>query len=179
MESWFSFWFPPAKIDDGLGRATKNPFAAPAAWQKRRKDENLPRYHSSLPPQGGHTHRDTIISPPCNGSARPRLLLFSAAAGAASSAGLGALCLAPPGTSLKVHSRLLLCVIALIVFDDNRPAPNCQAPDLSPPEPGNPGSGGRAFLRWRTAPGGGICPAFSSAPGPRCPRPAPPPRPGS
>ena len=52
LESWFSFWFPPAKIDDGLGRATKNPFAAPAAWQKRRKDENLPRYHSSLPPQG-------------------------------------------------------------------------------------------------------------------------------
>ena len=33
-----------------VGRKNKKPFVAPAGWQKRRKVENPPRYHSSLFP---------------------------------------------------------------------------------------------------------------------------------
>ena len=33
-----------------VGRKNKKPFVAPAFWQKRRKVENPPRYHSSLFP---------------------------------------------------------------------------------------------------------------------------------
>ena len=94
-----------------------------------RRDErmkNLPRYHSSSPPKRGHTQRDTIISPPCNGSARPRLLDFSGVARAASSAVPSTLCLAPPGTSLRARRCLLLCVIAFDVLNDNRRRPESQ-----------------------------------------------------
>ena len=146
-----STFFPPAKkMGDGLAGETKNPFVAPALWQKRRKDENLPRYHSSSPPKRGHTQRDSIISPPCNGSARPRLLKFSGVARAASSAVPSTLCLAPPGTSLRARRCLLLCVIAFDVLNDNRRRPESQVKEF--------GSGPAHFCEIRTLPGARLGP---------------------
>ena len=91
----------------------RKPSVFPALWQKRRKAENPPRYHSSSPPKSGDAlTRDTIISLHNNGRTRLHLLIVQRSHCSASSAGLYALCLAPPGTSLKGRSCLLLCVFA-------------------------------------------------------------------
>ena len=75
---------------------------------KGRKPSAVPLFFA--PAIGDALIRDTIISLHNNGRTRLHLLIVQRSRCSASSAGLYALCLAPPGTSLKGHSCLLLCV---------------------------------------------------------------------
>lgn len=91
----------------------RKPSVFPALWQKRRKAEKpsaVPLFFA--PAIGDALIRDTIISLHNNGRTRLHLLIVQRSRCSASSAGLYALCLAPPGTSLKGRSCLLLCVFA-------------------------------------------------------------------
>ena len=77
---------------------------------KGRKPSAVPLFFA--PAIGNALIRDTIISLHNNGRTRLHLLIVQRSRCSASSAGLYALCLAPPGTSLKGRSCLLLCVFA-------------------------------------------------------------------
>ena len=98
-----------------VGRKNKKPLVTPAGWQKRRKAENPPRYHSSLFPllethSTGYHHIPASVTgaPVCVylGSTQPLYSQFGS---------LIALCLAPTGTSLRGSPCLLLCVIAFVM----------------------------------------------------------------
>ena len=77
---------------------------------KGRKPSAVPLFFA--PESGDALTRDTIISLHNNGRTRLHLLVVQRSRCSASSAGLYASCLAPPGTSLKGRSCLLLCVFA-------------------------------------------------------------------
>ena len=77
---------------------------------KGQKPSAVPLFFA--PAIGDALIRDTIISLHNNGRTRLHLLIVQRSRCSASSAGLYALCLAPPGTSLKGRSCLLLCVFA-------------------------------------------------------------------
>ena len=109
-----------------VGRKNKKPFVAPAGWQKRRKVENPPRYHSSLFPvlethSTGYHHIPATVTgaPVCiySISTQPLYSQFGS---------LIALCLAPTGTSLRGSPCLLLCVIAFCWLHHSKVKTKCQ-----------------------------------------------------